>query len=109
MTVTPHHNHNSVTAFGRQRWLVVVLVIGIVSLIGVYLIQVNATAARGFEIRELKGRLETLELERQELEGRSSELQSFQSVEMLPAGSYVAVERVEYLAAAPPTVGVAVK
>ncbi len=113
MPYSPAHLNQAravVATLPRQRWLVVGIVGSVVTLAVVYLTLVNGTAAQGVAIRELKSQLNEIKLEHQRLESQAAELQSFHATEQtLAPSTFVAVERVEYLAAVAPTVGVAVR
>lgn len=93
-----------------KRWVGVLTLVVLVGLGLTYLVQVNATAARGYEITDLQQQLKTLRVQNQDLQAQVGKMQSFQNMQQAVATSgFVAVQRVEYLAATGPSVGVAVK
>lgn len=74
-----------------------------------YIMLTNSLATQGYVISDLQKKAAETSLTAQRLEMQAADLQSIRKLEqgVLPEG-YVAVERVEYLAAIP-QVGVAVK
>ena len=93
-----------------RRWFGLTLLMAIVVLTGTYLVTTNAVATKGYEIKGLKVQLEKLQQDSEKLGSEVSRLQSLGNVEQdLPGNTFVAVERIEYLAAVLPGAGVAVR
>jgi len=93
-----------------KRWLGVAVLGLVVMASALYLVTTNAVATKGYEIKELQSDLNTLRQESGKLEVEATKLQSLGIIEqMVPSNSFVAVEKIEYLAAALPPGGVAVK
>jgi hypothetical protein len=75
-----------------------------------YLVQINYVATRGYEIKELGKQVEALKQSSRKFEMQSAELQSVKNIEQnFPNNSFVAVEKIEYLASTVMPMGVAVK
>lgn len=111
MVYSPATQSNSrVATMIQSKWLGFGLLFAVVALVATYLVQINGVAAQGMELRNLRATQSEYRLARQALESKISELQSYTVSEgEVSASSFIAVERVEYLAAVPSTVGVAVK
>ena len=111
MVFTPHHTNHFVAAgvSRSRRWLSLVVLGCLVLGVAGYLALTNSLATKGYTIKELQQTLEEMKVTTQRLEAQAAELQSFKTLDdaAIPEG-FVAVERVEYLAATP-QVGVAVK
>lgn len=95
--------------FGR-RVLGVGLVIALSGAALVYLIQTNAVATKGYEIKELERQVRELQATTHKREVEATEKQSLSILpQALPESTYVAVERIEYLTGVPLGSGVAVR
>jgi|GEM_PF-1739055 predicted transcriptional regulator len=93
-----------------RKWFGLTLLIAVVVLVGTYLVTTNAVATKGYEIKGLKVQLEKLQQDSEKLDAEVSRLQSLGNIEQdLPTNTFVAVERIEYLAAVLPGAGVAVR
>ena len=110
MVFSPRPNQNSTkTSTGRKLFSFAImgcLIFGVMS----YLYLTNDLATKGYEIKELEKTLEEVEVSSQRLETEVATKQLSKSTTengQLPEG-YVAVEKIEYLAASPQG-GVAVK
>jgi hypothetical protein len=93
----------------RRRFGLVTLGL-LVFLVVFYLVQTNSVATKGYEIKELGKQVESLKQSSRKLEVEAAELQSIKKFEQnFPANSFVAVEKIEYLASTAVQMGVAVK
>lgn len=109
MVFSSTHARSSSPIAGK-RWVGVVMLVVLVGLGVTYLVQVNSTAARGYEITDLQQQLKALKVQNQDLQAQVGSMQSFQNMQQdVAASGFVAVQRVEYLSATGPAVGVAVK
>ena len=93
-----------------SRGLGLVLTLAVVSSALVYLSLMSALATKGFTIKTLQNELRSTKELTQKLDVKSSELQSLPILEAnIKTDGFVSVEKIEYLAAIPPEVGMAVK
>jgi len=112
---TPHtfaSRHAAASAPSGLRRLYGVLLLGLVLGLGVfYLVQTNAVATSGYEIKSLTAQLNTLQQASSRLEVQAAELQNLKPVSQSSAPSeFVAVSHIQYLGSEPNSnVGVAVR
>lgn len=111
MVFTPRNINSAPTASvsTKRRLMSLFLMVSLVGVIGAYIALTNGVATQGYKIEKLANSIEELKITKQKLEAQAAELQSVKTLENgdIPEG-YIAVQRVEYLAATP-QVGVAVK
>ena len=90
----------------RQK--ISILLILFIVIIGLsYLVQTNSIAAKDFQIRELRNRVDILRQEDRMLEARAAELQSQAMTELSQQGlDMVKADKVDYLSAAETIVAV---
>jgi len=74
-----------------------------------YLVLVGSVTTKGYEIRDLEQRASSLKQQQRQLEVQTSGSQGLQGSDQSSKGSFVAVDRIEYLGAVPVGVGVAVR
>jgi hypothetical protein len=92
-----------------SRWVGLALLSAVVvSGVG-YVVLTNAVATKGYEIRALTSELNTLKTDTQKLEGEAATKQASVALPVVPEGTYVAVQHIEYLTPQVPQVGVAVR
>ncbi len=92
------------------RWLGLTVLIMILITGLSYVMTVNAVATQGYQIKTLQGQLADLKEVNKKMEVASANLQSLKTIaDDLPKDGFITVERLEYLAANPAEVGVAVK
>ncbi|MFA4819300.1 MAG: hypothetical protein WC621_05690 [Patescibacteria group bacterium] len=93
-----------------SRALGVTCVVAVIALALGYVVTVNGVATTGYQIRKLQRQLTELHNDNKKMEVVSATLQSLKAIEgSLDKSQFVAVDRLEYLAATPIEVGVAVK
>ncbi len=111
MVFTPHHtpNNNSQAASKPGKLLSLVLIFLLVAGVGVYITLTNTLATKGYEIKELEKQVAAAKFTARQLEAEAAARQTYKTLDEsgIPEG-FVAVEKVEYLAATP-LAGVAVK
>lgn len=92
------------------RWLgLTVLIMVLVTGLS-YVVTVNAVATQGYQIKTLQKQLTNLKEVNKKMGVASANLQSLKTIaDSLPKDEFITVERLEYLAANPAEVGVAIK
>lgn len=92
------------------RWRGVVLGAAVLLAALGYVALINAVATKGYKIKKLEQQFNELKEVNKKLEITSASLQSLAVIEAgLDKNVFVAVEKLEYLAAIPPEAGVAIK
>lgn len=111
MVFTPHHNQESAsnTSSRSKKLLSLSMIFSLIGGVACYIALTNSLATKGYEIKELEQQVADSKFTARQLEAEVAARQTYKTLDEseIPDG-FVAVERVEYLAATP-LAGVAVK